>query len=624
MWLYDKRLKLSNKRWKRMGIYAGIVITSVVATAALGMLNVVRTLELKAADAQFLLRGKKSTSDIVLLTIDKKAYDNIKDVQLFWHPYYAEAIRAAAEGGAKVMGLDVTFTVPVQKWEPDHDRLMAETIVETAARMPVVCGYVPAAMEKQQDWPIPINMLAPALGLSGFVNLTADPDSFVRRQELIEAPGADRSAPLARALSLRVAEKFLGSEAAFVGDRLMLAGKRIPISNDRSIVIDYAGPPNTFPSVSLWDFLQAFRQGRKDQIRRWVGGKIVLMGVDYIQDRYATPFFTAFQGTRWTTAGVEIHANTIESLLRRRSLLWVPDSARIAALIAVSAATVGVTALLGTMATGIWVTGVLMTVVLLAHAAFRLGFIISLPQLLIAAICSMVLAGLYRLSITQKRTELFRSAVGMFIGRNVAASLDLAGHISLSAKHEFVTILFSDIRGFTEFCDQKDPRYVVELLNSYLGRMVKIINSHHGSVNKFIGDGILAIFSDEDEGAVMGDHPVRAVRCGIAMCQAECDFKTGVGIHTGVVVIGNIGSSDRIEYTVLGDAVNLASRLEGLNKEQKTSLLMSESTRTFVENEIEIVELGAVSVRGQKEPLSIYTAAALAPSARTAAVGMHG
>src|SRR5690348_2294402 len=107
MWLYDKRLKLSNKRWKRMGIYAGIVITSVVATAALGMLNVVRTLELKAADAQFLLRGKKSTSDIVLLTIDKKAYDNIKDVQLFWHPYYAEAIRAAAEGGAKVMGLDV-------------------------------------------------------------------------------------------------------------------------------------------------------------------------------------------------------------------------------------------------------------------------------------------------------------------------------------------------------------------------------------------------------------------------------------------------------------------------------------------------------------------------------------
>jgi len=130
-------------------------------------------------------------------------------------------------------------------------------------------------------------------------------------------------------------------------------------------------------------------------------------------------------------------------------------------------------------------------------------------------------------------------------------------------------------------------------------------------VNKFIGDGILAIFSDEDKDAVPGDHALRAVRCGTDMVQLPGKFKTGVGIHSGPAVVGNVGSQDKMEYTVLGDTVNLASRLESLNKEMKTQLILSESTRELLNGQFETAYLGEVPVSGKTLPLAIHTAAVL-------------
>jgi adenylate cyclase len=130
-------------------------------------------------------------------------------------------------------------------------------------------------------------------------------------------------------------------------------------------------------------------------------------------------------------------------------------------------------------------------------------------------------------------------------------------------------------------------------------------------VNKFIGDGILAVFSDDDEGAQPGDHGLRAVKCAVDMVTAPGQFKTGTGLHSGEVVIGNVGSSDKMEFTVLGDTVNLASRLESLNKEHKTKLLMSEETFEILGGAIDTVYLGAVPVRGKTEPMKLYTATSL-------------
>jgi len=174
-----------------------------------------------------------------------------------------------------------------------------------------------------------------------------------------------------------------------------------------------------------------------------------------------------------------------------------------------------------------------------------------------------------------------------------------------------VTILFTDIRGFTAYsekvCDEEGPEFLVKKLNDYLATMAAIIISFGGHVNKYIGDGILAVFGDDDEGALPGDHALRAVQCALRMVKAPSEFKTGAGLHTGIVVVGNIGSADKMEYTVLGDTVNLASRLESLNKEHKTKLLLSDTTEKALGGGIETTHLGSVPVRGKTEPIHLFT-----------------
>jgi adenylate cyclase len=602
-------LPKSGKRW---AICAVLAAGSMAATWLADQVAFFQLLHLKAFDIHFLVRGREPVPEILLVLIDQKSLDTIPDLQLFWHPYYAEAIHGAADHGAKVVGLDVAFGIPVGKWEPGHDQLMAAAVSETAARMPVVCAYVAAAMQKQRDWPVPVNMIASALGLAAYANLTVDPDDFVRRQELIEAPPAQDGEARATSLALRVAEKYLGVDAKFQAGQLMLDGAAIPISPRRDIWINYAGPPGNVPRASLSDFLAALRAGHADQVRRWVEGKVVLIGPDSaVEDRHATPFYTAFSGAQWNTAGVEIHANTIHTLLTKRFLRPVPASMRVLAMAATAAATVGIVT---SLAAGgmFWLAVELVILLVGTHLLFRAGMILSTSELVLTSLFGLVFSMAYRFLTAEKRGNLFRQAVALFIGKSVASKLDEDQSLSTSATRQFVTVLFSDIRGFTSFCEERDPLEVVGLLNQYFAAMVPLILFHGGNVNKFIGDGILAVFTDEDAGQTE-TQAVRAVRCGIDIVGAKSQFQTGVGIHTGQAIIGNVGSADKMEHAVLGATVNLAARLESLNKDWKTTLLMSEATKLLLDNEIETACLGQVAVRGYSQPVNIYTVTALAP-----------
>ena len=177
-----------HQKLRRWGVAAAIVIACTVTTRLLSNLAFFQILNLKALDAQFRFRGKVSTtnSNIMLLVRDQEALDTLGADQLveFWHPYYAEAIKAAGQGGAKVIGLDLAFGIPVDKWEPDYDRMLAEAV--GSSEVPVVCGYVASLNANQKTLPVRINMLAAALGLSAMVNFTTDRDDFIRRQELLE------------------------------------------------------------------------------------------------------------------------------------------------------------------------------------------------------------------------------------------------------------------------------------------------------------------------------------------------------------------------------------------------------------------------------------------------------
>ena len=595
-------------KWKRYVICAAIAVASAAFVWCLSGARFFRIINLKAQDTHFLLRHfiaphAVPISNLVLVTIDQKSLDTFPEVEMFWHPYYAEAIKASAAAGAKVLVLDVAFGVPVSKWEPDHDGMLVDAISRTFKVMPTVCAYVP----KGTAWTVPINMLAPALGLSAWANLTDDPDDFIRRQELLSPDGDTRG------MALMAVEKYTGQDAKFRDNRLYLKGREVPLSEDRSITINYAGNP--MPRISLSDFLEASRAGRTAWLREQVGGKIVLLGPDNIDDRHATPFFTLFTSKDGLTAGVEIHANAINTMLTGNYLVPAPQWLRVLALLLVGVGTAFAGGFLASRIAPAYLGGIGVAVYLATHALFRLGTVLPTAQVLTVWVVAMFGAIVYRNATAEKKSAFFRAAVALFVGKQVATTLDESQQIALSGKRQNVTILFTDIRGFTAFCEEKDPAVVVDLLNDYMGRMVSIIHAWHGHVNKFIGDGILAVFSDDDlhgqPNTRPGDHALRATRCATEMVMAPGDFKTGAGLHTGQVVIGNVGSKEKMEFTVLGDTVNLASRLESLNKEHKTKLLLSDATCELLQNQVQLEYLGSVSIRGKTQPMKIYTVAAL-------------
>ncbi len=602
------------RNWKRAAICAAIALASVALTVALGHIRFFQLLSLKAQDAHFVLRGKMPTKDIVLIEMDEKSNDKFPEPQIFWQPYYAEAIQGAADAGAKVMVVDNAFLIPVRKWEPDNDSALAAAYVAANQKMPVVLAFVASnADQKDPAFAVPVNMLASTFGTAAMPVLTADPDDFVRKQVLIETPQAGvPTESLKRSMSFLAAEKFLGVTASVRNGHVYLGNREIPTNSDLEMTINYAGPTDTFDIVSMYDFVTAVHAGDKAKLEKWVKGKAVLLGTDSLEDRRPTPFYTAFgSSTKWTMPGVEIWANSLRTLLTGDFLQPVPGWVRLAALVAVAGGTIAVIAVFAGSQTAIWSLIVLAAALIFTHVLFRAGWLLSSFEMMNAFLFSMVGGVIYRRATAEKKSSFFKNAVALFVGKDVAKSLDQSEQIGLTGKREMVTILFSDIRGFTAFCESKDPAIIVDLLNVYMATMCKVIVNHHGHVNKFIGDGILAVFTDSDEGAEPGGHAARAIRCATDMVNAPSQFKTGTGMHSGEVVIGNVGSSDKMEFTVLGDTVNLASRLESLNKEHKTNLLMSGSTYDMAGGAIDTMYLGSVPVRGKTEPMRLYTAASL-------------
>ncbi len=610
------------KKWRHWAFCAVLAVGSALGASLLSGVRFFQILNLKAYDAHFVARDffsrPPAIPNIVLLLADKKTLDTFPELRIFWHKHYANAIRAAGQAGAKVIGLDLAFGTPVDKYEPDYDRLLGEAV--STSPVPVVCAYATEINTSPDAQRIPINMLSAALGLAGFANLTTDSDDFVRRQELIEPPPrSPNDPPPAHSLALRVAEKFAGSDAEWQNGKLVFQGHTVPIAADRSIAINYAGPAGTFPSVSLADFESAAKAGNMDQLRKWVSGKIVLVGSDELSDRRDTPFVTLFSGTKWLTPGVEIHANTIRTLLDRIYLVPAPQwGVALALLLATTLAVLAVTSFVARWAVSLVLLEVA-AIFISTHMLFDRGFVLSTSEVLLATSLGLVTALVYRWATEETRGDLFHRAISLFVGKQVASSLEESDAIRLSGKRMEVTILFTDIRGFTAFTEkaseEQGPEVVVQLLNEYMTTMVGIIVMYHGHVNKFIGDGILAVFSDDDEGVQPGDHALRAVRCATRMVTARSQFETGAGIHTGLVVVGNVGSADKMEFTVLGDAVNLASRLESLNKEHHTKLLMTGTTQERLGSLVETSHLGQAPVRGKALPIDLYTVTSLVEKA---------
>ncbi len=392
------------------------------------------------------------------------------------------------------------------------------------------------------------------------------------------------------------------------GDVLLEGGLRVEAPGGRFLV-NFRGKPGTYPTWQAGDVLR----GDEDYSSR-LKGKIVFIGVTdpSAEDLLPTPY----SGTQ-RMAGVEFHAAAADTILSDSFISVTPRYQRIllVALLALGAIALGrfPRPLYGS-------AGALLVLGGLAGGWFGLfvgaNYLLPLAGPLVALVSGYGVAlsdrvGVEQLEKQQARSMLSRNLPPDIVKEMLKTPIDA----QLGSRRAELSVLFSDIRGFTTLSEKLDPEEVVNLLNQYLTVMTEIIFRHGGTVDKFEGDGILVFFGAPQP---LEDHPERAVRTALEMRdrlaelqgpwqeQSDEPLRIGVGIHTGEVMVGNIGSSRRMDYTVIGDTVNLAARLQDLTKEYGASVLISGSTQERVKHMCQLRDLGSVEVRGRQQSVDLY------------------
>jgi len=456
-------------------------------------------------------------------------------------------------------------------------------------------------------------------GGSGFFNVFTDADGVVRRPLLALPYGRDPDPTnwdMYASIDVQALRVYLGlsndQTILNFGDGGVSSvefGPKLVVHPDEvsRVMVNFHGPARTYRYVSFADVVEKkFASGTfKD--------KIVLIGASAtgIGDLRVTPFGSL------DFPGVEIHANLIDNMLNRSFLKRGVKQAL---------TDLGWIFVFG-IPLGMWLAVV-------QPRWLGLGFLLVAPfagviywafldgwwlNVTVPALFTLVpnvsLVGLYRVLIEEQEKRKVRGAFQQYVSPEVIRRL-LSDPERVKPRKTDITVLFSDIRGFTSISESLDAQELAELLNGYLTQMTRIIFRHQGTLDKYIGDAVMAIW-----GAPF-DEPGHATRCCEAaidmlarLAEMQQEWRTrgkpvldiGIGINTGIASVGNMGSSLRYGYTAMGDSVNLASRLEGLNKEYGTRIIISESTRAALENDrILLRELDLIQVKGKQLPVTIY------------------
>ena len=445
---------------------------------------------------------------------------------------------------------------------------------------------------------------------AGHIDVPPDPDGVVRRAPLIRRFDG-RYFP---AFDVQVARAYLEAEvpalelASYGIAGLKLGEHSIPLDEEGRLLVRHRRP-GSFAAVPIVDILE----GRADAAL--LKGRVVLVGntATGIGDARVTPFGA-------TLPGVEVRASIIESLLQGDALqrpewMMVAD---VAAMALIALLLIVLLPRLGVSGGGVLAAALLGGYLALAVYLFEsqgLWLNLVYPTLLVALLFATATLVEYFFTFSEKRylKVAFQHYVPPAVVDDLVAD---AGKLQLGGEKRELTVLFSDIRGFTTLSEAMAPEDLVKLMNEYFTVMTEKVFQHRGSLDKYIGDAIMAVF-----GAPVAEpqHAAFACRSALDMVRTLRTFQDslrqrglpaidiGIGINTGPMVVGNMGSKSRFNYTVVGDAVNLASRIEHLNKEYGTNILVSEYTYLPLKDEFPLArEVDRVHVRGRAQPVHLF------------------
>lgn len=580
------------KTLARPFMIGGALAIMVFLVYQLNPLNLANFLELKSLDLRFQIRGAVSPQlPIVIVSIDEDSFDEINLPWPWPRNLHARLIRKLTESHAKLIGLDIIID---PEGNPQEDAALADAIRD-AGNVILAAAYteVPSAFGPKKRMVLPIPSIRKHAVGYGPVNLMTDPDGVVRRGSTALV-FQDRKFPH---FAYQIYQAINGKKNADLKE----------ISSN-TILINYRGPARTFPVVPYYRIL-------RDEIDSTLfRDKIVLVGTfaPILHDVFPTPF-----SANKPTAGVEIQANFVETMVAGNPIRPLSPWGHWTLFVTLCLMTIWVSARFRP------ISALGAVVALLGVFVLAVVYLFSLQQLWIPVVPSLFgIVFLYgginvdNYIREQKEQLRVRSTFGKYVSPDVMEEiLKHPAGLDLGGRRKHITVLFSDIRGFTSISEQIEPEQVITLLSDYLAQVTHIVFKNGGTIDKFIGDAVMAIFGAPK---FHEDDALRAVNAGLDIVQlAESlspkwskligsPLKIGVGINTGDAVVGSIGSEVRSDFTAIGDTVNLASRLEALTKEMGVPMLISEFTASEIRDTMPLKPLRQVKVTGREASLLVY------------------
>lgn len=633
-----------NRALRRKKLYALVLIAlgAVVLSSVAFSSGLFERFENALWDRRLKLVAARSGPDprIRIITIDQSSLDFFaREERIYWpwpRALYEPVLRYLKDAGAAAVAFDILFTEP-SAYGVDDDQQFANAI---KGGPPVVLAGALRSGLKQQDNPaawntfrerqfarvqgsawqplmqssselfrsavLPVDTLLESAAAVGNVSASPDADAVFRH---VRAGGVIDGVPV---LSL----PFALFDLSTVDPGAAIERAQRIVQYDGRMAVRFAGGPRTYPTDPIAAIIQSFTRMQAGEVplidpERYKGA-FVFVGMDApgLLDLRPTPLAEVFPG-------VEYNATVFDNLLHANFFYRTSLVESIAVTVVLTLLLAGAALFAGELRLQVVALGVvLITFLGAAQQAALWGVWLPMAVPLFVAGLAVAYCFVLQFQLEGRQHRFLRHAFRHYVsGEVIDQIVENPASLAIGGERRELTIFFSDIEGFTKISERLEVSVLVALLNSFFSEMSSIILAHGGTVDKYVGDAIVAFWNAP---VTRDDHAERGVRAAIACQQrlralrSEYEEKFGVtvrmriGVHTGIVNVGNFGSKDRFNYTMIGDAANLASRLEGANKYFGTALMISAATQRLVGERIACRRVAEILVVGKRQPTVVF------------------
>jgi adenylate cyclase len=630
-------------------LIGSIILAATLTTISLQSLGLFSRIESASFDHRVSLfrSDQRIHEDVVVILIDEESLQSMSNELGRWpwpRAAYRDLLDFFALAGAQAFAFDILFAEQQDADKNnDSDRVLVEATRRAGNTVHAMQLLHLAQTNKKRSLPeefkrlhalessnfvgpyyddylLPFDALYKASRDIGFLEVSPDRDGVYRRIRLFDQFNHNQVFPsLASALVLPLVGDI--NSITSDQDKVEMGDLKIPLDGDGNYLINPYGYLVAYSAAQVFTAMKQIRAGENENLvldPKKFTGKLVLLGASAIGllDVKATALASK-------EAGVFLHAYTVSNLLQQDFLLLQPFILSLAIIFLLCCVTIiPIVIMPRLLVASLFPVTAAITYLIVAYGAFAFNQVYPVTPVIFAIALSLLLAYSLRTHYEKYSRQEPRIMPGQYVSTNVLKTVKDSNE-DLHAgpgSEESLSILFSDIRGFTNISESLEPGQVVELLNIYFSEMAEIIIEHNGTLDKFIGDAIMAFW-----GAPVRtfDHATQAVECAIDMRQrlgfvnerllskSYPEIDIGIGIHSGSVILGNIGSDKKLDYTVIGKNVDLASRLEGLTRIYDCPLIISEDTRELIPSSIPCMLVDMVRIKGKQCPIRLYVPAEL-------------